>query len=123
MSIDIINRLLTYPQRGQVKINFDASKRTFQFSIPIFSNVSGLPDEVKKYVSKRKGVTFKPHETRFKMDLKKVYLFQEIPFALDSQETLRRKADSFWKMSQNCHRMFLEMAEEEKYKEAFFLDG
>lgn len=123
MNVDILDRLLTYPQRGQVQINFDAKNRTFQLSIPIFSNVSGLPSEVKKYVQKRKGRTFKPHDTQFKMDRKKVYLIQEIPFCLDFQETLRGKADSFWKMSQNCHRMLLEMAEEEMYKDALFLDS
>lgn len=118
MNLDIIDRLLTYPQRGQVQINFDSKKGVFRLSIPIFSNVSGLPSEVKKYVQKRKGHTFKPHVTQFKMDQKKVYLVQEIPFTLEVQETLRGKADSFWKMSENCHRMFLEMAQEEKYKDA-----
>lgn len=123
MYVGIIDRLLTYPQRGQVKINFDAKKRVFQFSIPIFSSVRGLPGEIKKYVTKRKGVMFKPHETQFKLSRTDVFLFQEIPFSLDFQETIRTKADSFWALSQNCHRMFLEIAHEEKYKEALFLDG
>ena len=123
MDIDIIDRLLTYPQRGQVQINFDAKRGAFQLSVPIFSNISGLPSVIKNYVQRRKGYTFEPHATQFKKGRKKVYLIQEIPFSLDFQETLRGKADSFWKMSQHCHRMFLEMVQEEKYKDALFLDS
>ena len=122
MHKNMIDRLLTYPQRGEVQVNFDVRKRVMYFSIPIFSDILGLPEEIKKYIFKRKGRAFNPHKTKFKMDSRKAYLTQEIPFSLDFQETMRGKADSFWKISQSCHKMFLEMVQEEKYKSALFID-
>lgn len=119
---EYIDRLLSYPQRGQVQINFNLKEKAFRLSVPIFTHPRGLPEEVKNYVKKREDKTFKPHKTFFMMSRKKVELIQEIPFSLDFQETLRKKADEFWQMSQKCHRMLLEMAQEETYKAALFLD-
>ena len=121
MSRYIIDRLLSYPQRGQIEVNFDLKKRAFRLSIPIFSNPRGLPQSVKKYIESRKDFTFKPHATSFQFNEKKALLIQEIPFSLDFQETLRAQMDQFWKMSQTCHQMLSEIAIEEKYEGALNL--
>lgn len=120
---DIIERLLTYPQRGQVQVNFDLNRKKFRLSVPIFTNPRGLPGEIKKYVEARKGCTFEPHITTFQKDQNKVYLVQEIPFSMEFQENLRNKADQFWQMSQMCHKMLSEIAIEDQYKDALFLDS
>ena len=113
----IINRLLAYPQRGRMKIDFDVKKKIFRFSIPIFS-AQEMPNSVKKYVEAREFSTFKPHVTSFEMQECKVFLVQEVPFEGGFQETLRDNVDKFWHMSRQCSRMIAEMALEEQYKDA-----
>lgn len=120
---EIIERMLSYPQRGQIKIDFDVKGQFFRLSVPIFSSRSGLPPKVKEYVDARKNATFKPHVTSYDLDDAKVVLVQQIPFALDFQSTLRAEIDQFWKMSRHCHKMLSEIAVEEKYKGALTLDS
>jgi hypothetical protein len=114
---DIIDRLVAYPQRGRMKIDFDVKKKIFRFSMPIFASRE-MPDCVKNYVEARKNSTFKPHETSFQMDEGKVFLIQEVPFDGGFQETLRKNVDQFWLMSKQCSRMIAEIAVEEQYKDA-----
>ncbi len=116
---ELLKRLLSFPRRGQIKINFDLRKKIFQLSIPIFYS---LPQSVKTYVEARKNSTFKPHATSFQIENHKVILIQEIPFEMGFQETLRNQVDHFWKISKTCHQMLAEIAIEEKYKNALHLD-
>lgn len=119
---EIVDRLLLFPQRGRIKIDFDLKRKIFLLSTPIFSSSSTLPQVVKDYVEARKNSTFKPHTTSFQIEGNKVLLSQEIPFSLGFQETLRQQVDHFWQMSKKCHRMLSEMAVEEEYKGALNLD-
>lgn len=119
---DLIKRLIAYPQRGQVKVDFDLKKRVFRLSVPIFASKPRLPLSIKNYVDARRNFTFKPHTTSFLMEGQNVLLVQEFPFAADFQSTLRKQADAFWLMSKRCHQMFSEMAIEERYKTALHLD-
>lgn len=119
---DIIERLIAYPQRGQVKVDFDLKKKIFRLSVPIFASKPQLPLCIKNYVDARKNSTFKPHTTSFQMEGRRVLLVQEFPFATDFQSTLRKHVDAFWQMSKQCHRMFSEIAIEEKYNAALHLD-
>ncbi|MGB7978231.1 MAG: hypothetical protein WCF19_03610 [Chlamydiales bacterium] len=114
---EFIDRLLSYPQRGQVQIDFDKERRLFRFSVPVFSDVEGLPVEVKDYVNARKNSTFKPHVTSYRLEGHRVLLVQEVPFSLT--DSLRAQVDQFWQMSQHCHQMLSEIAQEHS---KFFLD-
>lgn len=116
---EFVDRLISFPRRGQIKINFDLNKKIFHLSIPIFSSI---PQCVKTYVDARKNSTFRPHTTSFQIENHKVFLIQEIPFELGFQDTLRQEVDHFWKISKKCHQMLSEMAIEEKYKDALHLD-
>lgn len=120
---EIIDRLLSFPERSQVKIDFDVKKKIFRLSTPIFSSHDAFPHVVKTYVETRKDAVFKPHKTSFQMEGSQVLLSQEIPFALGFQATLRQQVDHFWQMSKQCHRMLSEMAIEEKYKDALIVDS
>jgi hypothetical protein len=120
---EIVEKILSYPQRGQIKIDFDVRAQVFRLSIPIFSSPNTLPASVREYIEARKKSVFKPHVTSFSSKEKVVLLVQEIPFQLDVQSTLRHELDHFWKMSRHCHRMLSEMAIEEIYQKAFHLDS
>jgi hypothetical protein len=119
---EIIDRLISYPQRGQIKIDFDVKQKVFCLSIPIFSSRS-LPESVKSFVDARKSYTFKPHATSYRMEGGNVLLVQEVPFTGGFQDTLRGHVDQFWQVSKHCHRMVAEIAIEEKYKDALRLDS
>ncbi len=121
MYTEIIDRLLSFPQRGEVKVDFDLTKKVFSLSVPIFSARS-LPESVKQFIEARQGSTFKPHATSFHAEGNQVVLVQHIPFSFDFQDTLRTHVDAFWQMSRQCHRMLAEIAVEEKYGSAFKLD-
>lgn len=116
---EFLQNFLSFPRRGQIKINFDLEKKIFQLSIPIFNT---LPESVKNYVEVRKNSTFKPHTTSFQIENQTVILSQEIPFEMGFQETFRNQVDHFWKISKKCHRMLSEIALEEKYQSALDLD-
>lgn len=117
----IIDRLLSYPQRRQIQIDFDIKGQFFRLSVPIFSSKKEIPPIVQKYISARKNSTFKPHRTSYVLKENKVLLTQEIPFELDFQSTLRKEIDQFWKISRHCHKMLSEIALEETYKNALYL--
>jgi hypothetical protein len=117
---EILDRLLSFPQRCQIKIDFDEIKRVFRLSVPIFSSKEGLAQSVKNYVDARKNSTFKPHVTSFESEGNQVFLKQEIPFHGEFQDTLRLQADLFWQMSRKCHRMLSELFVEERYKSALY---
>jgi len=119
---EIVSRLLAYPQRGQIHVDFDLKKKVFRLSIPIFFSRE-MPSSVQSYVEARKLSTFTPHSTSFQLEGHKVLLIQEIPFDLSFQETLRKQVDHFWHMSRQCHRMLSELAVEEKYEDALRLDS
>ena len=116
---EIVDRLLAFPQRGQIKVDFDLKKKIFHLSIPIFSS---FPQSVKNYVEARKNRTFKPNVTSFQIEGSRVVLSQEVSFDADFQSTLRKQVDDFWQLSKHCHRMFAEIAVEERYKTALHLD-
>lgn len=119
----IIERLLSYPQRGQIQIDFDVKGALFRLSVPIFSSKKELPAIVKEYIGARKNNTFKPHTTSYVLSDNKVLLIQEIPFEFAFQSTLRGEVDQFWKIARHCHRMLSEIAVEEVYKNALYLDS
>ncbi len=120
--INILNSLLSFPLRSQIKIDFDAKGKFFQFSIPIFSSKEGLPNSIKEYVDARKNHTFKPHETRYQLDaFQKVILTQQIPFQWGFQPGFRQQVNEFRKMAKHCHKMLSEIAIEEKFKDALNL--
>lgn len=119
---EIIDRLVSFPQRYQIKIDFDEKQKVFRLSVPIFSSKEGLAQSVKNYVEARKNSTFKPHVTSFQTEGNEVFLKQEIPFQAGFQETLRSHADQFWQMSRKCHRMLCELFVEERYQGALNLD-
>lgn len=120
---EIVERLLSYPQKGDIQIDFDTKKQTFRFSVPIYSSKAALPEKVKEYVGARKNATFKPHITSYELNENTVLLVQEVPFTFEFQATLRGEVDLFWKMSRHCHKMLAEIAVEEAYKDALYLDS
>lgn len=117
---DSIERIISYPQRSQIQIDFDAKKQLFQFTIPIFNSVEGLPSKVKDYVVARRDLTFKPHSTSYHLSGNKVLLVQEVPFAPDFQSNLRSQADQFWQMAIQCHKMLSEISAEETIQNAIY---
>lgn len=121
---EILNRLVSSPQRGQIQIDFDANKKIFILSIPIFTTRFFLPPSIKEYVEARKNNIFKPHKTSFKMEgPSAVHLIQEIPFHWGFQPGLREQIDQFLQLSKRCHHILSEIAIEEKYKAALYLDS
>lgn len=116
---EILERLIGYPQRGRIKVDFDLKKKMFSLSVPIFTS-SDMPISVKKFVESRKNFTFKPHKTSYCLDGHHVLLVQEFPFNVHS---LRQQVDEFWQLSKYCHRMLSEIAIEEKYKNALNIDS
>lgn len=117
---DILKRLLSFPQKAQVQINFDIKKKIFRLSAPIFSSKK-LPEKIKEYVGARQKLTFKPHATSYEIQGETVLLIQEIPFSLDFQETTRGNVDQFLALSRHCHKMLAEIHIEDVYKTAFHL--
>jgi hypothetical protein len=121
---EILNRLISSPQRSQIQIDFDANKKIFILSVPIFSTRFSLPSSVKEYVEARKNKIFKPHATSFHMEGEQtVRLIQEIPFHWGFQPSFREQIDHFWQLAKKCHRILSEIAVEEKYKAALYLDS
>lgn len=121
---EILNRLISSPQRSQVKIDFDADKKIFILLVSIFTTQFMLPPSIKEYVEARKNNTFKPHKTYFKIDEPSaVCLVQEIPFHWGFQPSFREQIDHFWQLSKRCHHILSEIAIEEKYKNALYLDS
>ena len=117
---EILNRLISSPQRSQIQVDFDANKKIFILSVPIFTTQFLLPPSIKEYVEARKNNIFKPHKTSFKMDgSNAVHLVQEIPFHWGFQPSFREQIDHFWQLSKRCHHILSEIAIEEKYKAAF----
>lgn len=117
MSKEALEKLLAFPLRSQIKIEFDLKERLFQVSIPIFSTKGEMPLSVRNYVEARKGNTFKPHTTSFKFEGEnRIVLHQEIPFMLEP--SFRQQVDEFWQMAKQCHQMLSELAIEEKYQAA-----
>jgi len=121
---EILNRLISTPQRSQIQIDFDAGKKIFILSIPIFSTRFSLPSSIKEYVEVRKNNVFKPHKTFFQIEgTKVVHLVQEIPFHWGFQPSFREQIDQFWQLAKHCHSILSEIAIEEKYKSALYLDS
>jgi hypothetical protein len=117
MYTEILEKLLTFPQRGRIKIDFETGKKVFIFTVPIFSSHT-LPISVKRYVEARANAVFKPHATSFQLEGRQVVLKQQIPFTFDAP--LRSQIDAFWRMAKHCHQMLAELALEETYGPALF---
>lgn len=111
---EILENLLSIPQRGQIKIGFDLKKKVFRLSAPIFSSKK-LPGRIRDYVEARKNFAFKPHATSYVLDQNTVFLVQEISF---SSTGSRGDVNQFCHLSRHCHKMLLEIAAEETYKNA-----
>ncbi len=119
----VIDRLINFPCRNKIKINFDAKRKFFQFSLPIYTAREILPKSVSDYVEARKNHSFKPHATVFRMkNASVVELVQEIPFQWGFQPGLRGHADEFFRMAKRMHQMLSEIAIEEQYRHALYLD-
>lgn len=116
----ILERLISFPLRNQVQMNFDLKKQIFRLTVPIFSSKKSLPPVVKGYVEARQGRAFKPHATTFVLEEdKKVLLVQEFPFQWGFQPTsLRDQIYEFCRLAKQCHRILMELAVEETYKDA-----
>ncbi|MES2273595.1 MAG: hypothetical protein V4487_05350 [Chlamydiota bacterium] len=118
---EILQKLISFPLKSQIKIDFDLKKKTFHFSTPIFSSPTGIPQCIHEYVAARKNHVFKPHGTSFQFaGFGKVQLMQEISFS-GIEPNLRRQVDSFWQMAKQCHKMMSEISMEEKFKSALYL--
>src|SRR5579872_54400 len=90
-------RLMSFPLKGQIKIDFDQDKKIFSLSVPIFrSGRREVPLAVQKYVEARKGMTFEPHATSYHHaeNVNQVRLVQELPF--NSHVNLRTQVVHFW---------------------------
>ena len=102
---------------GKVKIDFDPIEKVFFLSIPIFYSAAVLPDPVKNYVESRKGRSFNPHKTSFKLESPfQVDLIQELPFQWGFQPSFREKVHAFRKLAAKCHHTLVEIAVEEKLR-------
>ncbi len=121
----ILNRLLSAPLRGQIKIDFDTKNKFYVLSVPIFSSHSGMPQSLFSYVDARKTHEFKPHATTFQIQniggVDRVCLMQRISFSCFSYPALRLHVDHFWKMARKCRTMLSEIALEEKLEAALNL--
>ncbi len=107
-------RLMSFPLKNQIKIDFDLVKKTFQLSIAIYRSGKNIPLSVRNYVEARQGMTFKPHTTSFRFENETVELVQEVPFERGFQETLRQQTDEFWHVAKSCYQILMEIAAEEK---------
>lgn len=120
----ILNRLISLPLRSQVQVDFDLKKKVFFLKVPIFTSLGSLPTSVKEYVEARKDHFFKPHATSFQCEGEsKVKLVQQLPFQWGFQPAgLRGQIAQFWRLAKYCHQLLMELAIEEKYREAFCFD-
>lgn len=116
---EILQKLLSFPQKGQIQIKFDLKRKVYRLSAPIFS-CQRLPQSIKGYVEARANAHFKPHSTSYKIEGEKVFLIQEISFFMDFQTSSRTDLEEFLTLSRHCHKMFSELAIEESYKDALF---
>jgi hypothetical protein len=120
---ELLSRLVSSPQRSQIQIDFDLTKKIFILSVNIFSTRLVLPSSVKEYVEARKKHIFKPHATSFQIEgTTGVRLVQEIPFHWGFQPSFREQIDLFWQLAKKCHQILSEIAIEEKYKAALYLN-
>jgi hypothetical protein len=110
-------RLMSFPLKSQIKIDFDQGKKTFQLSIAIFRSGRDIPLSVRNYVQARQGMAFKPHMTSFQIENETVKIVQEIPFQREFQQTLRLQTHEFWRVAKTCHQMLMEIAAEERLLE------
>jgi len=117
MTFDLLQaklvRLMSFPVKSQIKIDFDQDKKFVQLSSIIYRSGREVPLSVRKYVEARFGMTFKPHKSFFLLENDTVKLVQEIPFELGFQKTLREESHAFWRMAKGCSQMLLEIAAEE----------
>lgn len=121
---EILNRMISFPLRSQIKIGFDLSKKHFILSLPIYTSHNPLPVSIKDYIEARKNHYFKPHKTSFHLDgMLRVKLVQELPFLWGFQPGLREQIMAFWKLAKHCHQLLVELAVEEKYQSALHLDS
>jgi hypothetical protein len=110
----LVRSSITSPLKSQIQISIDITKKIVALSIPVFSPFGPMPKSISSYVSKRQGLQFKPHATRFEENEGKIHLIQEIAFYSSPQDSLRRHVANFWTMTQSCHKMLKEIALEEK---------
>ena len=116
---EILNQLIDIPAQHQIQIDFDLGKKIFILQIPLYRSKDGLPQAIKGYVAAREGKVFKPHATSFLKKDEEIWLFQEIPFQWGFRPAIRKDILDFLQLAKRCHRMFYEIALEEKYKTIF----
>ena len=118
----ILARLVSFPLKDQIKVDFDRVNKLFRLSVPIYNYGKSIPSSVQKYVAARNNMTFRPHRTSFQIDKEsRVDLVQEIPFRWGFQPTLRNQVIEFSQLAKRCHQMLMEIAAEEKF--AGLLEG
>jgi hypothetical protein len=110
-------RLMSFPIKSQIKIDFEEVKKTIFLSVAIYRSGGDVPDSLRKYVQAREGMTFKPHKTSFQIENKTVRIVQELPLKQEYQESLRQLTHEFWDMAKSCHQMMMEIAAEENLSE------
>ena len=111
----ILARLMSYPSKSQIKIDFDRTKQIFLLSAPIYRSDAQIPSSVLSYVDARKEKTFQPYKTSFCLDENlDVRLVQEVPFQWGFQPTTRQLVLQFLHLAKKCHEMLMEIAAEEK---------
>lgn len=114
-----MDQFITASVDGKVKIEFDAEKKIFFLSLPIFYSPSGLPKGVKEYVDARKNHSFNPYRTSYQLEgPNQVNLIQELPFQWGFQPSFREQIYAFRKICLQCHQVLLEIAIEEKLNQA-----
>lgn len=113
-----MNEFISSVIDGNVKIDFDTSKKVFFLSTPIFGASGALPKSVRKYVEARQNHSFNPYRTSFALEGgAQVNLIQELPFQWGFQPGFREQVKAFQKLALKCHQTLLEMAIEEKLEQ------
>jgi hypothetical protein len=116
-----LSRLISFPLKSQIKIDFNKPSKFFRLSVIIYRNRKQIPSSIQNYVNARSGMTFQPHQTFFQNDHNQIEIVQEIPFQWGFQPTLRRQILDFHRLAKQCHQIMMEMASEEKF--ARYLEG
>ncbi len=111
-------RLMSFPLKSQIKIDFDMGKQIFLLSVALYRSGTEVPPSLRKYVQAREGMTFRPHKTSYRLENEVVTLIQEVPCERGYQQTLRQQTLQFWQMAKSCHQMLMEIAAEDKFSKS-----
>lgn len=109
------------PPPPSIKIDFNFTKKVFEFSAPLFTLQKGMHEQVIAYVKARENHVFQPHKTTFRQIGQQIFLFQEVPFYWGFQPAFRQKVIHFEKLAKRCQHLLQDLAHEEMLQEALSL--